>query len=136
MSFLGSTAGADSTLVAKANSGMLAMAAAGRRLTVTSWNIAAINNNPFEYWITFPSNEQYEIIMGNIEHFLEHPGDNDILVNSVFTDDMFNKLESTMDSVGWPSVRSYWDQDFKNRKIVSQFMKVRNIQKSLFNSFF
>ncbi|KAL7478756.1 hypothetical protein ACHAW6_004512 [Cyclotella cf. meneghiniana] len=36
---------------------------------------------------------------------------------------MFGQLEKRMNAVGWDSVRSYWDGDFKNRKIVSGFMK-------------
>ena len=63
-----------------AANGMAAMAAAGRRLTVTTWNIAAINNNPFEYWITMKENPDYESLMINIENFLETPGANDVVV--------------------------------------------------------
>jgi len=102
---------------------MAAMAAAGRRLHVATWNIAAINNNPFEYWITTKENPDYEKLMINIENFLEKPGDKDVPVSKVFTEEMFTSLEGKMDKVGWDSVRSYWDGDFKKRKIVSGFMK-------------
>lgn len=101
------------------------MKAAGRRLAVTSWNIAAINNNPFEYWITYKENPEYERLMVKVEEFLEKPGDNDVPVKNVFTEDMFTKLDSRMTAVGWTSVRSYWESDFRDRKIVSGFMKVR-----------
>ena len=63
--------------------------------------------------------------MINVENFLENPGDKDVKVNQVFTEEMFTKLDSRLTSVGWTSVRSYWDSDFKNRNIVSGFMKVR-----------
>lgn len=36
---------------------------------------------------------------------------------------MFTSLESRMDAVGWNKVRSYWEDDFQNRKIISGFMK-------------
>ena len=106
-----------------AKNGMAAMAAAGRRLRVATWNIAAINNNPFEYWITTKENPDYEKLMINIENFLEKPGDKDVPVSKVFTEEMFASLEGQMDKVGWDSVRSYWESDFKKRKIVSGFMK-------------
>ena len=101
------------------------MYAAGRRLSVTTWNIAAINNNPFEYWITYKENPDYENLMVQVEHFLENPGDKDVAVSNVFTEEMFSRLEAKMAAVGWQSVKSYWDGEFKNRKIISEFMKVR-----------
>ena len=99
------------------------MAKSKRQLQVSTWNIAAINNNPFEYWITYDENPDYEKIMTSIEDFLESPGDKDVSVSEVFTEEMFSELEKRMDGVGWDNVRSYWDSDFKNRKIVSGFMK-------------
>jgi len=104
-------------------SGMSKMISAGRQLSVTTWNIAAINNNPFEYWITYKENKAYEKLMIDIEHFLENPGDKDIPVKDVFTEEMFSKLDARLTSVGWNSVRSYWESDFQDRKIVSSFMK-------------
>lgn len=101
---------------------MLALASK-RTLSVSTWNIAAINNNPFEYWITYDENPEYQNIMKNIEEFIEAPGDNDVPVKNVFTEEMFTKLEARMNAVGWPNVRSYWENDFQNRQIVSGFMK-------------
>ena len=121
--FLGSSTSPDPNLSSAAMNGLAAMAAARRKLTVATWNIAAINNNPFEYWITYDEEPAYEKIMTDIEQFLETPGENDVPVSSVFTDQMFSQLEKRMDGVGWPTVRSYWEGDFKNRKIVSGFMK-------------
>mmetsp|Transcript_22112 Transcript_22112/g.29156 ORF Transcript_22112/g.29156 Transcript_22112/m.29156 type:complete len:575 (-) Transcript_22112:310-2034(-) len=104
--------------------GSSTMMSIGRRLTVSTWNIAAINNNPFEYWITYKENPAYEQLMIDVENFLESPGDKDVPVSQVFTDDMFTKLESRMSAVaGWDSVRSYWEEDFRDRKIISQFIK-------------
>lgn len=123
-SFLGKGVTPDPTVAEAASKGMASMVKAGKRLTVATWNIAAINNNPFEYWITMKENPAYEQLMVNIEKFLEDPKDKDVPVSQVFTEDMFTKLDSHLTKVGWTSVRSYWDKDFKNRKIVSQFMKV------------
>lgn len=104
-------------------SGLQAMKSARRSLSVATWNIAAINNNPFEYWITYDENPEYERIMTKIEEFLENPGPKDVEVNKVFTEEMFGRLEERMGKVGWESVKDYWNDDFKNRKIVSGFMK-------------
>lgn len=113
----------DPNLAEAARSGMAAMAASKRKLQISTWNIAAINNNPFEYWITYDENPEYEKIMSSIEAFLENPGNKDVPVSKVFTEEMFTELEKRMDGVGWDNVRSYWDTDFKKRKIVSGFMK-------------
>ena len=102
---------------------MKAMIASGRKLAVTTWNIAAINNNPFEYWITYKENPEYEKLMINIENFLENPGDKDIPVKNVFTEEMFTKLDKRLTGVGWTSVRPYWEKEFQDRKIVSGFLK-------------
>mmetsp|Transcript_5665 Transcript_5665/g.9388 ORF Transcript_5665/g.9388 Transcript_5665/m.9388 type:complete len:517 (-) Transcript_5665:23-1573(-) len=102
---------------------MNAMRAASRKLHVSTWNIAAINNNPFEYWITYKENPAYEDLMVNVETFLENPGDKDVAVSQVFTEAMFTELDAKLVEVGWPSVKSYWDTEFKDRKIISEFMK-------------
>jgi len=119
--FLYQSGGAGSFSGSKDTSSMFANKK--KTLAVTTWNIAAINNNPFEYWITFDENENYEKIMKNVESFLDNPGDKDVPVQEIFTEDMFVELEKSMTKIGWASVRSYWDNDFKNRKIVSKFMK-------------
>jgi hypothetical protein len=97
---------------------------AGRRLQIATWNIAAINNNPFEYWITYKENPSYEELMVNVEKFLDAPGDKDVLVPTVFTEQMFEELDQRLiNTAGWKSVRSYWENDFSQRKIVENFMK-------------
>mmetsp|Transcript_23881 Transcript_23881/g.56424 ORF Transcript_23881/g.56424 Transcript_23881/m.56424 type:complete len:620 (+) Transcript_23881:56-1915(+) len=111
------------TSVSDGKAAMSKMASDGRKLAVTTWNIAAINNNPFEYWITYKANPEYEKLMINIEQFLESPGDKDIPVKDVFTEQMFTELDKQLTGVGWVSVRSYWEEDFQNRKIVSGFLK-------------
>lgn len=113
----------DPALASAASAGLKKMAASHRKLQVSTWNVAAINNNPFEYWITFDENPSYDEIMTSIEQFLEDPGDRDVPVSAVFTDAMFDRLEERMKGVGWDDVRSYWESDFKGRKIVSGFMK-------------
>lgn len=62
--------------------------------------------------------------MKNIEEFIENPGAQDVPVKDVFTESMFTELETRMADAGWGQVRSYWESDYQNRKIISEFMKV------------
>jgi hypothetical protein len=106
-----------------AKQGLEMMKTMGRRLAISSWNIAAINNNPWEYWISYPEEPEYDQLMKKIEDFIVQPGDKDLPVHQVFTEDMFTKLDSRMTDAGWKSVRLYWENDFRDRKIVSTFLK-------------
>ncbi|KAL7557830.1 hypothetical protein ACA910_009135 [Epithemia clementina (nom. ined.)] len=99
------------------------LSGSSRKMQVTTFNIAAINNNPFEYWLTMPENPGYEELMSKIENFIENPGDKDVPVSQVFTPEMFGELEQRIKSVGWASVKSYWEEDFSKRNIVTQFLK-------------
>jgi len=100
---------------------------ASRRMQVTTFNVAAINNNPFEYWLSMPENPAYEDLMGKVEDFLENPGDKDVPVNKVFTQEMFDKLDARLTGVGWKSVKTYWDEDFSKRTIVEGFLKDKSL---------
>jgi len=90
-----------------------------------TWNIAAINNNPFEYWIT-NEDPTYNDIMKHVSEFIESPGDNDVPVSKIFSDKMYNELEAAMKDAGWPGIdetRKYWEDDYKKRKVISEFIK-------------
>jgi hypothetical protein len=90
-----------------------------------TWNVAAINNNPFEYWIT-NEDPSYNQLMKNVSSFIEQPGSYDIAVEQVFTDKMFEELAAKMTKAGWTGVaetRQYWQSDYKSRKIISGFIK-------------
>eukprot|EP00815_Leptocylindrus_aporus_P000756 CAMPEP_0116055358 /NCGR_PEP_ID=MMETSP0322-20121206/3358_1 /TAXON_ID=163516 /ORGANISM="Leptocylindrus danicus var. apora, Strain B651" /LENGTH=558 /DNA_ID=CAMNT_0003538943 /DNA_START=232 /DNA_END=1908 /DNA_ORIENTATION=+ len=121
--FMYRSGGASSYLGSSTTSILKASMADTSTLSIATWNVAAINNNPFEYWITIDGHAEYEKLMKDIEFFLENPGDKDILVKEVFTEEMFSKLDSRMTEVGWESVRSYWKDQFQDRKIISGFMK-------------
>ena len=95
-----------------------------RKLSVSTWNVAAINNNPFEYWITIENNPGYEKLMVDIENFLENPGERDIPVSEVFNEHMFFNLRQKFEHLNWfpNEMEEYWNT-FKNRKIVGEFLK-------------
>lgn len=94
-------------------------------LEVSTWNIAAINNNPFEYWITY-DNALYNRLMEEVQDFISNPGRRDVLVSAVFTPEMFRELVRLMNAKGWlgvSEVKKLWRSDYSKRKIISQFMK-------------
>ena len=45
--------------------------AATGALRVVTWNVAAINNNPFEYWITHDEDPSYDTMMRAVRLFVE-----------------------------------------------------------------
>jgi hypothetical protein len=94
-------------------------------LKIASWNIAAINNNPFEYWITH-DDQAYNKMMVDVQDFIETPGSKDIKVSDVFTQKMFDELKTEMQLANWPGIpetEAQWQDNFKDRLIISGFMK-------------
>jgi len=98
-------------------------------LKTASWNIAAVNNNPFEYWITHPD-PQYEELMAGVQGFIDDAGDRDVAVSEVFTPAMFDELAASMTAVGWEGVDQVaecYRNDFCQRPIVSGFMTDKDL---------
>eukprot|EP01060_Flectonema_neradi_P000566 TRINITY_DN10354_c0_g1_i4.p1 TRINITY_DN10354_c0_g1~~TRINITY_DN10354_c0_g1_i4.p1 ORF type:complete len:1280 (+),score=250.40 TRINITY_DN10354_c0_g1_i4:172-4011(+) len=101
-----------------------------RPLSLVTWNIAAVNNNPFEYWIS--GTDEYNTLMEGFAEFITNPGERDIPVHKVFTPDMWDELKNIMSDIGWTGVdkvASVWESDFKDRSIVSEFLKDKAIGK-------
>jgi len=119
-----------------------------RSLRTASWNLAAINNNPFEYWITH-DDPAYLKLMRDVEvsclfvavchceteplllpqAFIEAPGERDVTVESVFTAPMFEELKALMSAEGWDveAVTAQWEAEYKDRRIISGFLKDKTI---------
>tara|TARA_B110001452_G_C15219676_1_gene422818 strand:+ start:283 stop:1881 length:1599 start_codon:yes stop_codon:yes gene_type:complete len=93
-------------------------------LKAITWNIAAINNNPFEYWITH-EDESYNKLMADVQGFIDEPGERDVEVGSVFTEAMWAELKALMEGLGWETaeVEKKWTEDFSKRKIIENFLK-------------
>lgn len=107
------------------SSSIVTRSASSSDLQIASWNIAAINNNPFEYWITH-DDEAYNKMMLDVQDFIETPGDKDVSVSDVFTEKMFQELKAEMGLAGWEGLEeteAQWNDNYKNRKIISGFMK-------------
>lgn len=87
-------------------------------LRVATWNIAAVNNNPFEYFVTH-DDPAYNTLMADVEAFIEAPGDQDITVGELIDDSMFDELMALMAKEGFAGVAEtaeYWRANLKNRR--------------------
>ena len=96
---------------------------------MATWNLAAINNNPFEYWVTH-SDPAYTQLMKDVQGFIDAPGAQDVAVGQVFTQDMFDSLAASMRAVGWEGVeevQTMWENDFKGRQIISGYLKDKGL---------
>lgn len=94
-----------------------------------TWNIAAVNNNPFEYWITH-EDAAYSMLMADVENFFEAPGDRDIPVFEVFSDARFDELLELMrleDWEGLDTVKRLWKDDYRERRIIRDFFKDKEL---------
>ena len=94
-----------------------------------TWNIAAVNNNPFEYWITHPSPE-YNQLMHDVEEFLDTPGSRDVEVGAVFTEEMWAQLKRAMRDAGMSGVdkvEAIWRSDLRKRAIVAGILKDKSL---------
>ena len=92
---------------------------------MATWNIAAINNNPFEYWITH-DDPKYNALMKSVQEFIDSPGERDVPVSKVFTPARWEELKTHMLAAGWSGIEAteqLWTTDYSSRKIVSGFLK-------------
>ena len=97
-------------------------------LSTLSWNIAAVNNNPFEYFLTHPD-PKYISLMEGVEGFIEAPGERDVKVGSVFTQAMYDELSKRMEAQGWDvaPVAAVWSSDLSQRTIIGGFLKDKGL---------
>ena len=100
----------------------------GSFLKILTWNIAAVNNNPFEYWLTHPD-EEYEALMRNVEDFMSEPGDRDIPVKQVFTSEMYSTLDALMTREGWEGTDACAEQwnILSQKPIISGFLQDKGL---------
>jgi hypothetical protein len=103
-------------------------AAAGVR--VMTWNIAAINNNPFEYWIEHPD-PAYNEMMAAVGACIADPAAHsaiDVPLGEIFTDAMWEELKAHMLGAGAcpaahvATVDALWREDLRSRKVISGFL--------------
>lgn len=115
--------------------GAVASTAANIRkpLNVVTWNIAAVNNNPFEYWIEH-DDERYSRLMKGVETFMSDPKQ-DIAIEQVFSQSKFDELQALMRSHQLATspmleqIRNERWEELKKKPIVSGFLKDDEIGK-------
>jgi len=96
-------------------------------LRVVTWNIAAVNNNPFEYWITHQS-EEYARLMHDVQMFIDNPDNKDFEVCSIISEEMVKELRKELEACdchfeGLDEWQHRWDTEYKHRLSVKEFLK-------------
>ena len=90
--------------------------------------MAAINNNPFEFWVHCPD-EQYNEFMNRVEDIMQTT-DKDFNIIDIFTDERFNDLEEEMCRAGVEgslALRKFWISEYRGRTAIGGFLKDRDL---------
>jgi len=88
-----------------------------------------VNNNPFEYWVTH-TDPAYNDLMAGVQDFIDNPGARDVKVGEVLTEEMFEELVRHLeahDFEGMERLRRFWTEEYRDRQLVSGFLKDRMI---------
>jgi hypothetical protein len=101
-------------------------------LKIVTWNIAAINNNPFEYWVTHQDPE-YNRLMEHVQAVMDSPGEYDMEVEKILTNAMFQELYEDMKAAGidikGAELSERWHKDLSKRKAISGFLTDHSLGK-------
>ena len=70
---------------------------------------------------------EYNKLIKKVSDFITDPSSGkDVKISDIFTDEMFDQLSNKMKNVGWAGVdevRTIWEDDYRNRKSISEFIK-------------
>ncbi len=97
-------------------------------LFVATWNMAAINNNPFEYWISTDM-LSYNLMMEHVSTIMDQPGDVDRPLSQLLTDNMLEDLMREMKKTSLWSTEmisgtlQVWLDDWSKKTAISGFLK-------------
>ena len=95
--------------------------------SVVTWNIAAPNNNPFEYW-AMHSDAGYNGLMSALQQYIDNPGPNDPEIGSIFTASMYAELRDELARQGTPDLDHLdlvWSE-MGSRRAIGEFLKDRS----------
>ena len=93
-------------------------------ITAASWNVSAVNTNPFEYWVTH-SDPAYNELMKGVQGLIDNP-ERDIKIHQIFTDGMFSELVEELNARnigGLELLRRHWIAEYRERTAVARFLK-------------
>eukprot|EP00938_MAST-03A_sp_MAST-3A-sp1_P003867 g3867.t1 len=95
-----------------------------------TWNVAAINNNPFEYWIRYDKDPRYNKMMIEIQDMIDRPSlSADLPLSKILTPSMIQELTALMrQRTSWnadtiDSALAEFEEKYKERHAISQFLK-------------
>jgi hypothetical protein len=97
-------------------------------LEVVTWNIAAPNNNPFEFWASHES-EDYDELMSAFQRCLDNPGELDVEIEGIFSQSMYEEMSAELHQQGVEGLcllDQMWNTDLKKRRVISGFLKDRS----------
>ena len=109
---------------------------ATKTLQLCTWNVAAINNNPLEYWTTY-DHPDYKALMVAVEEMVESPADRDVTLGSIFPASAVEELAGRMNKLeGFDVLLRFWKYGgmIGQRPIVSGFLKDKVIGSKRFMS--
>ena len=95
-----------------------------RPIRAASWNVSAVNTNPFEYWVTH-ADPDYNMLMTAVQNFIDNP-EQDIAVMAIFTETMYLELKSEMQEqkmTGLDELDRFWTEEYRSRKAITGFLK-------------
>ena len=93
-------------------------------VVAASWNVSAVNTNPFEYWVTHPD-PTYNMFMTGVQNFVDNP-ENDKPIFRIFSDRMFQSLYEEMNHCNVPHLNElsrFWTEEYRSRKAIDGFLK-------------
>mmetsp|Transcript_6680 Transcript_6680/g.20216 ORF Transcript_6680/g.20216 Transcript_6680/m.20216 type:complete len:467 (-) Transcript_6680:636-2036(-) len=63
--------------------------------------------------------------MADVQSFIDTPGDRDVPVHQIFSQQHFDELKQMMSQEGWDvsGTEARWRDDFKDRRIITEFLK-------------
>ena len=90
---------------------------------LSSWNVAAVNNNPFEYWVSC-ADESYNVFMSKVEDLMLD-AENDTAIHNIFSDSMFEALQARTSKADIPQIddlHNVWSTHFRDRMAFAGFL--------------
>ena len=92
----------------------------GRNLRVATWNVASINNNPFEYFVSHDV-PAYLKVMQDIEKFMISPGEHDVTLGEIMSNRILEELAALIENAGIGDLEQaseYWEENLRDRRYV------------------
>mmetsp|Transcript_73693 Transcript_73693/g.196058 ORF Transcript_73693/g.196058 Transcript_73693/m.196058 type:complete len:552 (-) Transcript_73693:622-2277(-) len=95
------------------------------KLSVVSWNTAAPNKNPFEYW-SMHEIKEYDELMLAVQKCIDEPSKLDTSLVEIFTDSMYRDLRRELEAqhvADLDLVDKEWTSNIRTRKCISEFLR-------------